>query len=54
LDVADSLSGLVDRTAATGLSYLREDLPKKRVQLRELWLPKYKLSFSGQMNDSLR
>jgi hypothetical protein len=31
LDVANGLSGLVDRTVATGSSSLREDLAKKRV-----------------------
>jgi hypothetical protein len=30
-DVANGLSGLVDRTAAIGSSSFREDLPKKRV-----------------------
>jgi serpin B len=53
-DAVDGLQCLVDRMAAAGPSSLWKDLPTMRVRVREFWLPRFKLSFSGEMNDVLK
>jgi serpin B len=53
-DDVDGLPGLVDRMAAAGPRSLWKDLPDTRVEVGEFWLPRFKLSFSGEMNDVLK
>ncbi|CAL4952351.1 unnamed protein product [Urochloa decumbens] len=50
----DGLPRLVDRMAASGPSFLWDHLPNVRVKVGEFWLPKFKLSFSGELDRVLK
>ncbi|CAL4950152.1 unnamed protein product [Urochloa decumbens] len=53
-DARDGLPGLVDKMESSSSSFLRDHLPKITVTVGELCLPKFKLSFSSQMNRTLK
>ncbi|CAO2184648.1 unnamed protein product, partial [Urochloa humidicola] len=52
-DARDGLPGLVDKMASSSSSFMRDHMPKRRVKVEEFWLPKFKLSFSNQMKETL-
>ncbi|TKW01362.1 hypothetical protein SEVIR_8G174600v4 [Setaria viridis] len=55
-DARDGLPGLVDKMASSSCSFqLRgRHLPTRRVKVGKFWLPKFKLSYSSQMNEVLK
>ncbi|CAL4950151.1 unnamed protein product [Urochloa decumbens] len=52
-DARDGLPGLIDKMASSSFNFMRDHMPKRRVKVGEFWLPKFKLSFSSQMNETL-
>nr|CAB3465550.1 unnamed protein product [Digitaria exilis] len=52
-DARDGLPGLVDRMASSP-NFLWDHLPARRRETYEVWLPKFKLSFSSQINGVLQ
>ncbi|CAN6346842.1 unnamed protein product [Urochloa humidicola] len=53
-DANDGLPSLVDRMAASGPSFLWDHLPSVRVKVGEFWLPKFRLSFSAELDRVLK
>ncbi|CAO2184649.1 unnamed protein product [Urochloa humidicola] len=53
-DARDGLPGLVDKMESSSSSFLQDHLPKRTVMVGEFCLPKFKLSFSSQMNETLK
>jgi serpin B len=53
-DARDGLAGLVDTIASSGNNFIREHLPTSLVAVGKLRLPRFKLTFSGNMSDVLR
>ncbi|CAO2192463.1 unnamed protein product [Urochloa humidicola] len=53
-DARDGLPGLVDKMASSSSFQLRDHLPKWPVNVRKLCLPKFKVSFSSRMNETLK
>ncbi|CAO2162427.1 unnamed protein product [Urochloa humidicola] len=52
-DARDGLPGLIDKMASSSSSFMRDHMPKRRVKLGKFRLPKFKLSFSNQMKETL-
>ncbi|CAO2192469.1 unnamed protein product [Urochloa humidicola] len=52
-DARDGLPGHIDKMASSSSSFMRDHMPKRRVKVEEFWLPKFKLSFSNQMKETL-
>ncbi|CAD6214886.1 unnamed protein product [Miscanthus lutarioriparius] len=53
-DARDGLWSLVDELAASGPAFLHDHLTVRKVCVRKLWLPRFKMSYSRNLTDSLR
>jgi serpin B len=53
-DARDGLSGLISRIASSSSDFIREHLPTNLVTVDEFRLPRFKLTFSGDMSSVLR
>ncbi|XP_066384586.1 putative serpin-Z5 [Miscanthus floridulus] len=53
-DARKGLWSLVDELAASGLAFLHDHLPVRKVCVRKLRLPRFKMSYSRNLTDTLR
>ena len=53
-DAHDGLAGLVDKIASSGPGFIRDHLPTSFVTVGKFKLPRFKLTFSGDMSAILR
>ena len=53
-DASDGLWSLVDELAASGPAFLHDHLTVRKVCVRKLRLPRFKMSYSRNLTDSLR